>query len=92
MGSLSAGPIYQLNMRSVVMGIKCQNTKILEIPENPTVSQLPSSVCLSNTGEIKKLAGICISKAFTFNLIIFGMLLANKLWRIPTNSLVPKQT
>lgn len=92
MGSPGAGPICQLNMRSVVMGIKCQNTKSLETPENPTMRQLPSPVCLSKAGEIKTLAGICISKAFTFNLIIFVMRSGNKLWRISTNSLVPKQT
>lgn len=92
MGSLGAGPIWQLNMRSVVTGIKCQNTKSLETPESPTVSQLPSPVCLSKAGEIKTLAGICISKEFPFNLIMFVMRSANELWWISTNSLVPKQT
>lgn len=79
MGSPGAGPICHLNMRSVVMGSKCQNTKSLETPENPTVSQLPYPVSLSKAKERKTRDGICISKAFTFNLIIFVMHLVNKL-------------
>lgn len=79
-------------MRNVAVGIKCQNTESSETPENPTLSQLLSPVCLNNTGEIKTQAGICISKPFTFNLIICVMCLVNKPWWIPTNSLVLKQT
>jgi len=79
MGSPGAGPICHLNTRSVVTGSKCQNTKSLETPENPTMSQLPYHVSLSKAKERKTLDGICISNTFTFNLLIFVMHSPNKL-------------
>lgn len=79
MGSPGAGPICHLNMRSLVTGSKCQNTESLETPENPTMNQLPYRVSLSKAKERKTVDGICISKAFTFNLIIFVIHSVNKL-------------
>lgn len=79
-------------MRSVVTGSKCQDTERLETPENPAMSQLPYPVSLGKAKEKKPLDGICISKAFTFNLIIFVMYSLNKLQQISTNSFIPKQT
>lgn len=79
MGSPGAVPICHLNMRSIVIGSKCQDTKSLETSENCTVSQLPYPVSLSKAKERKMPYGICISKAFAFNLIIFVMDSVNKL-------------
>jgi len=79
MGSPGAVPICHLNMKSVFMGSKCQNTKSLKTPENPAKSQLPSLVSLRKAKQRKALARICISKALTVNLIIFAMHSMNKL-------------